>query len=421
VTVQGTFHKTILRNGIRVVSEGHLNCRAVSLGIWIKLGTRDETSNMAGVSHLLEHLVFKGTKNRTAYEIAKSLEVFGGELNAFTSKEHVCFQALVLNEHWLAAVDVLCDLVDNMQITSQDLEIEKKVVLQEIGMAEENYEEIIYDDFFGEVYKNHPLGNPILGSPGSVFQMKKKDIEKYYRDTYVGSNIVVSAAGNIEHLGLVNEIEKRLNRKPKVGNREKRSRSPWRNFHKSIEKPSEQIHMLLGFPAVSFKNNLRFEFYVLNAFLGGGMTSKLYQAVREKRGLVYTIHSSLNTFTDCGLILIYAQTDLKNVKPVVDIVFREVKNVRKKGISKSDFEMFKTQIVGSVLLGSDDIENRMASLAINEMSFEEYRPVIRVVEDLQKLSFDSVNYCIDKFVNPDKFSGLLLGSEVDKMKNWWEK
>jgi len=303
------FKKTVLPNGIRVVSEFHPSSHAVSLGVWVLTGTRDETTDMAGISHFLEHLVFKGTKNRSAYQIAKSLEALGGDLNAFTSRESTCYHALVLRDHWPVAMDVLSDLVSHMRIDRKNFQLEKGVILQEIAMSEENHEEMIFDIFADRVYGKHPLGRPILGSIKSITEMTQTQVQQYYRQHYTGRNMIISAAGNIDHQDLVEMVYKKLGHKKKLRLNPKRNAPRWNKVRHVVEKNTEQAHILLGIPAASFNDSFRFEALILNSLLGGGMTSRLYQSVREKKGLAYSIYSLLNTYVDVGQINIYAAVD----------------------------------------------------------------------------------------------------------------
>ncbi len=209
------FKKTELSNGIRVLSELHPGSRAVSISIWVLTGTRDESEDIQGISHFLEHLVFKRTKTRSAYQIAKSLEALGGDLNAYTTREYTCYHALVLKDHWEIALDVLSDLISNMHLNKKEFGLEKGVILQEIAMAEDSHEEIIYDVFYEEVYGKHPLARPILGTPGSIAKMKQNQVMDYYKKTYSGKNIIISAAGCIDHEDLMNGIEKAFGLKRK--------------------------------------------------------------------------------------------------------------------------------------------------------------------------------------------------------------
>ncbi|MCX7977974.1 MAG: insulinase family protein, partial [Bdellovibrionaceae bacterium] len=239
------FKRSELENGIRVLTELHPQSHAVSIGIWVLTGTRDEKPGEEGLAHFLEHLVFKGTKTRTAYQIARSLESLGGELNAFTTREHTCYHALVLKDHWFEALDVLSDLVCNMSLSQKDFRLEKGVVLAEIASSNENNEEYVYDFFFERVFANHSLGRPILGTVKSISEMTQKQVRDYYRRHYSGGNIIVSAAGHIDHEELVSGVRKLLRNKKKV--RIDRGRKPprWRRVRAVLEKPSEQVLSLI--------------------------------------------------------------------------------------------------------------------------------------------------------------------------------
>jgi predicted Zn-dependent peptidase len=415
------FKKSELDNGIRVLSEQHPNSRAISMGIWVLTGTRDEDSNEAGISHLLEHLVFKGTKTRSAYAIAKSLEALGGDLNAYTTREYTCYHALVLKDHWTKALDVLCDLISNMQISTNDFKLEKGVILQEIAMTDDNPEELIYDVLFEKVYAGNPVAEPILGTVKSVASMSQKKVADYYKSRYTGKNIIVSVAGDVEHEVFLDAVNQRLAKKKKAQFNITRQRPRWKTARTVVEKTSEQVHLLMGLPTASFQDPRRFEAYIVNTLLGGGMTSKLYQSVREKKGLVYTIHSMLNTFVDTGSMMVYAGTDLKSIRKVTELVAKEFQKLKRDGISKSDVELFKTQVVGSILLGSDDIENRMSSIAVNEMVFGEYRSVDAVIQQIQKVTRESVNEFIKTEFKTDKISGVLMGAGVEEHRKWWKE
>ncbi|RYZ85027.1 MAG: insulinase family protein, partial [Proteobacteria bacterium] len=392
-----------------------------SMGFWVLTGTRDESENEAGISHLLEHMVFKGTKTRTAYQIAKSLEALGGDLNAYTTREYTCYHALVLKDHWTKALDVLCDLVTNMQMSAHDFKLEKGVILQEIAMTDDNPEELIYDVLFEKAYAGNPLAKPILGTIKSVAGMSQKKVTDYYKSRYTGRNIIVSVAGDLQHEVFLDAVNARLARKKKTQFTPKRERPRWKAARTVAEKTSEQVHMLMALPTASFQDTNRFEAYIVNTLLGGGMTSKLYQSVREKRGLVYTIHSMLNTYVDSGSLMIYAGTDFKNVQKVADIIANELKKLKLRGVSKSDVELFKTQVTGSILLGSDDIENRMTSIAVNEMVFGDYRSVDSVIQQIEKVTRDSVNDFVENEFNTGKIAGVLMGAEVNKLSAWWKE
>jgi predicted Zn-dependent peptidase len=413
------FKKTVLENGISVVSEMHSESRAASLGIWVNTGTRDEKPEEAGISHFLEHMVFKGTKSRTSYQISKSLEALGGDLNAFTTREYTCYHALVLKDHWPKALDVLSDLVSNMEMKRADFQLEKSVVLQEISMGDDAIEELIYDEYLTRCLPKHPLGRPILGTAESVGAMTQKQVMQKYRERYSGKNLIVSAAGNVDHTELVDSVRKLLGNKPKRKLKFDRTRPKHRKFRAVIEKPVEQLHLLLGMPCTSFKDRQRFEAFIINAMLGGGMTSKLYQSVREKKGLVYSVYSSLNTFDDFGVINIYASCEKDNMKAVVKTISAELRRLKKHRVSQGDIDLFKTQVSGSLLLGSDDIENRMQSIGVNEMVFKKYKPVDEIIAEINAVTRRSVNEYLDKTFDLNEMGAILMGGGAEELKDWF--
>lgn len=416
-----TFKKTVLPNGIRVVSEAHPTARAVSIGVWATTGTRDEAPGEEGLAHFLEHMVFKGTKTRSAYQIARSLEALGGDLNAYTTKEYTCYHALVLRDHWKDAFDVLADLVSNMKTTQKDFLLEKGVILQEIGMTEDNHEEVVHDLLFEHVYGKNPLARPILGTIKSIGNMKMSTLKNYYRTHYNGSSLIVSAAGPVDHQELVEAVGQALGKKKKNWRAPKRKAPRWISKREVVERDGEQVHCLWAMPTSSFKDRTRFEAFVVNAALGGGMTSRLYQAVRERKGLVYNINSSLNTFDDCGMIAIYAGTDIDNVKNVGEIVAREVVRLKRNGLSRSDLELYKTQLTGGLLLGADDVESRMASIGVNEMVFGKYKAIDDVVEEIRAIDEDRVHRFLKEKFDPGKMAGVLLGPGVRDLADWWKE
>ena len=414
------FKKTILANGVRVVSEQHDSSKSVSLGVWVLTGTRDEASDQVGISHFLEHMVFKGTKTRNAYQIAKALECLGGELNAYTTREYTNYHCLVLKEDWKIGLEILADLVCNMQMTKKDFELEKQVILQEIAMSEDAPEDVIYDYLFEESYKNHPLSREILGKTHTIKTMTQSKIWDYYKTRYQGSNLIVSAAGNVSHDELVIFAQKLFRSRKPLQLVQTRRAPIWKKARKVYERDLEQVHILLGLPAASFHDKDRFEAFIVNSLLGGGMTSKLYQAVREKQGLAYSVFSALNTQIDSGNLTVYAATDFSKVKKVVQVINAELKKLKQNGIRKSDLNLFKTQVRGQLLMGSEDIENRMVSLGVNEMVFGQYRSVEAVIADVEKVSVESVNQYLENFFDLSKMSLLLMGPKVEKLKAWVE-
>ncbi len=418
------YKKTVLKNGIRVVTEQRVHSRGVVVGVWVMVGTRDETPDIAGVSHFVEHLVFKRTENRTAFEIARDMEAVGGELNAFTSREYTCFYTHSLKEHLDLSLDVLSDLVCRARFDKVDFEKEKQVVLQEIHMCEDNLEDLIFDEYFENVFGKHPLGKPILGTPKSIANIKIKDVQEFYEKHYSSAEIVVTVVGGVDHESVLKAVKEKLvpkrNRAPKklllLSDKPSIKKNPPKTyaFKKHIPKASEQVHILLGLPAAHFRDELRFEAYIVNALLGGGMTSRLYQKIREDKGLVYSIYSQMNSFCDIGSIMIYSGTEPKHVTEVLKLTLKEMKKIAKSGIQKKDLELFKTQVLGQILLGADDIENRMNSLGVNEMVFGRYRSVDEVLAEINQVSMKSLAKYMKQFFNLKEMSLMLMGPIDDK-------
>ena len=415
------FKKTVLPNGIRIVSEQHAHSKSVSLGLWVLTGTRDEKNDLIGISHFLEHMVFKGTKTRNAYQLAKSLESLGGDLNAYTTRESTTYHCQVLKDDWKQGLSVLTDLVCNMKVRGKDFILEKNVILQEIMMGDDSAEDIIYDHFFETVYKGHPLGRQILGTKQTVQAMSMKKITDYYKSTYQGSNLILSAAGQIDHDELVMACQKLLKSRRKFAIPKVRKTPVWNPGRKVVEKDLEQTHMLVSFPAASYKDKYRLEAFVLNSLLGGGMTSKLYQSIREKQGLAYSIFSMLNTQSDSGSITIYAAVDAKKTKKVLGIIRTELRKLKNKGISKRDVELFRTQVRGQLLMGSEDIENRMTSLGVNEMVFGEYRSVDRVIKEVESVTYESVNRYLKTHFHLNKASIIMIGPNAKTEESFVKK
>jgi predicted Zn-dependent peptidase len=413
------FKKTVLDNGVRVVSEFHPESRAVALGLWVDTGTRDEKSDQVGISHLLEHMVFKGTKTRTSYQIARSLEALGGELNAFTGRENTCYHALVLKSHWGEALDILADLVSNMKFSKKDFLLEKGVILQEIAMAEESPEEFVFDHFYEHCFGAHPLGRSILGSIKTVTRMTMGEIYSHYKDRYQGSNLLVSAAGNIDHEELVHKTRSLLSHKKRRKPSGRDVRPRWQTKRWIKEKDTEQVHFMIGMPFPSFKASDRFAGVILNTMLGGGMTSRLYQSVRERRGLAYSIYSMMNTFIDTGVLNIYAGIDTEKVEELAHLVSHELRRIKRQGLKKSEVENYKTQVVGSLLLGADDVDNRMNSIAINDIIFGRYRSPEDVVKEVEAVTSDDLHEFIEKWLRPEKVGGVLMGPGVSQQEQWW--
>jgi predicted Zn-dependent peptidase len=406
-----TFKKTVLAGGVRVVTERHPTVRSVCAGIFVDCGSRDEPRHLKGATHFLEHLVFKRTKLRTAYEIARDLEAVGGDLNAYTHREVTCFHGTTLKEHLAINLDVLTDLVSQANWSTDDFNKERGVILQEIDMTADQLEEAIYDRFMELFYPQHSLGASILGTEESLKSFKSPQLRDYYRSHYHGPRLVVSVSGDVDHGQVVEQVQKRLDRRMNRLRAQQRLRPRVKAFRKVEHRASEHVHLIMGWPSCTFTDRLRYEALIVNTLLGGGMTSRLYQSVREDRGLVYSIYSSLHAFSDAGVLMVYAGTSEENLATVYKIIRREIEKLRVKGVSQKELDFYRTQVKGQLLLGADDMDNRMTSLGVNELVFGDYRPVHVVLEDLERITPASLQQYIDRYLSLDR-SGVLVWGDL---------
>ena len=420
---QPIFQKTTLSNGVLVVTESHPFTRAVASGVFVEIGTRDENIKKAGLTHFLEHLVFKGTRKRSSYELAKALEAVGGDLNAYTSREYTCFHATSLKEHMALGLDVVMDLVTNANLGLDDFKTEREVIIQEIHMSKDGLEEYILDEYLEKVFAGHALATPILGTEKTLAGLKRADVFKHYEANFRGPRMIVSVSGPVEHDQVCEMVEKGLGKAKRTAGALKRRAPRLKKVQEFIHRPSEQVHLLVGQPSCSYKSKHRFESYVVNDLMGGGVTSRLYQRIREDKGLVYSVYSYLQSFVDTGLFLTYAGTEAKNAQPVLKAMKSEFEKFVNGGIKRSDLAMFKTQVKGQILLGAEDMENRMNSLGINEMVFGEYRPVDLVISEIDKVSIKSVNEYVSKYFDLDETSVMVMGDlepdEALKLLDVW--
>ena len=330
--------KTILSNGVKIVTQQVPNSQSISLGIWVKVGSRDEAPDEHGLSHFIEHLHFKGTINRSSRDISEAFEEIGGHLNAFTTKEYTCFYTKILRDHLNLASDVLCDIFFNSLYSSSDIEREKWVVIEEIKAIEDMPDEVIFDYFSSAFWDNHSLGRPVLGTSESVASFNRSKVINYLRRHYVAENIVIAAAGNLEHELIVDSFGKHFE-KCVSSNKKKKYFAPEYNFDSIIiPRTSEQVYICLGTRGLSYFDPDRFSLMVLNNILGGSLSSRLFQQIREDFGLAYSVFSHNEFFYDCGQWCIHAGTSPERVMDVLKLTFSILKNVKRDGITISELE-----------------------------------------------------------------------------------
>lgn len=360
-----------LPNGLKLITETMPDVRSVCLGVWLRQGSRNEPADLNGISHFIEHLVFKGTQTRSARDIALAVDSVGGQMDAFTSKEYTCFYAKVLDEHLDVAVDLLADIVQRPKFDPDELERERKVIVEEIRMVEDTPEDLVYDLFSSHFYRGHPLGRPIQGTEGTVKGLGRARLLRFFRGAYRPGNILIVAAGNLRHDRLVRLIRKVFGTMEPGGRSRLRSAKPRARggVVRREKRGLEQMHLLMGMPAYPENFSGRYRLYVLNALLGGTMSSRLFQKVREERGLAYAVYSSVNSFLDTGQLVIYAATNPERGREAVHVVLEELQDLRDHGPTRSELEVAKEHLKGSLMLSLESTVSRMSNLARQEIYF----------------------------------------------------
>ncbi len=401
--------KETLPNGVRILTEEIPYVYSAAAGIFILSGSRDEQPEVYGVSHFLEHLLFKGTKTRTAKQIAEELDGVGGVLNAFTTKEYTCFYAKVLAEHLDLAVDVLTDMFFNSLMDEHDIRREKKVILEEIMMYEDSPDELIHDLFASTVWNGHPLGRPVLGSQETIRKMKREDIVRYFLKNYTADKIIITVTGKINSDKVVRDLGNIFKSLPRL--KEPRAED-LPTFHSKVcfkVKNTEQVQLCMGTPGLSQKDEEIYTLYILNTILGGGISSRLFQEIREEKGLVYSIFSYHATYLDSGLFTVYAGTSPGNVQKVIEMILKEISLIKKESISKEELERAKNQIKGNLMLGMENVANRMSRLAKNEFNFGRVVTIEETLSNISGVTPVMVQELANKLLVPRLFSLSAIG------------
>ncbi len=401
--------KTILPNGLKIITEEIPSVHSVSVGIWVEAGSRDEGREENGISHFVEHMLFKGTKRRSARQIAKEIDAVGGILNAFTSKEFSSFYAKVLAEHLSVALDILFDLYFNSVFSPAELEKERQVIIQEINMVEDSPDDYIHDLFSEFFWPRHPLGLPILGRVETISRLNRQKLRKFFLKNYLSFQPIIAAAGKLKHEELVQAVQNYLGQRkfqPK-----KRHLSPPRpQAHIQVkEKRLEQVHLILGTKGLAVSHPERYVFSVLNTILGGGMSSRLFQEIREKRGLAYSVYSFISSFFDSGILGIYVGTGDNALNRVLQILLREIKNLTEDYPKPKELASAKEQLKGNLLLSLESTDSRMNRLAKSEIYFKRFIKVEEIIEGIEKVKAEEVSALAKKLFNPEFLSLTVLG------------
>jgi len=408
------YRKTILDNGIRVISEEIDHVRSVSIGIWVLCGSRHEDHQTNGMAHFIEHMLFKGTRSRTAFDIASAIDSVGGVMNAFTGKELTSFYIKIPDYHLGLAIDLLADIFKDSVFDPEEIQKEKSVVLQEINMLEDAPDDYIHDFFDEKFWGDHPLGYPVLGSKALVEGFSREAIIGFVNGHYRGENVILTAAGNLKHDVLI-ELVKRVF--DSVGRDVRRDgiNTPEATAGIAVlDKALEQVHLVMGCPAPSSVSHQRYSGYLLNAVLGGSMSSRLFQEIREKRGLAYAIHSYLSPYQDTGMLGIYVGSSVENIRDIVGLIFDEFLRMTNVAFTGKELQSAKELIKGNFLLSMESTDNRMTRLARNEISFRENIPAEEVVRRIDAVTSEAVQALAGEIFNPATIGMAAIGPITEK-------
>ncbi len=409
--------RTELSNGLVILTERMEHVRSVSMGVWIKTGSRDELPEINGVSHFVEHMVFKGTNSRSAKNIAREVDAIGGNLDAFTSKETICFNMKVLDEHVPKALDVLTDLVMHPIFAPDDIDRECKVILEEIKMDEDNPDMLVNEIFTQSFWKGHPLGKPILGTRDTVRRFEQGTLFDFYGGRFLGSNMIFSAAGNLDHDALVTLVAEKLGHLPAPPAAENALIVPAEaqpKVHARIvskqKKSLEQLQLCLGVPAPPINDEQRYTVALLNTILGGGMSSRLFQNVREDRGLAYSIFSEVSSFRDTGSLCVYAGTSAQNATQVMQLTVEEFHRMKEEPVTEEELQRAKDQLKGNILMSLESSGALMSNLARQEMYFKHFYAVPEILDQVAQVTSADLMRMAQQLFVPQSVALAMLGN-----------
>jgi len=405
------FKRIRLENGLRVVCEKIPYVRSVSVGIWAGTGSRYETRENNGISHFIEHMMFKGTTKRNAREIAESIDNIGGQINAFTGKECTCYYTKTLDENIDIAMDVLADMFFNSKFDEKDIDLERKVILEEIRMYEDSPEELVHDMLSETVWVKDTLGYPILGTEDSLNRINRMSIRDYMKKNYTPSNCVISVSGNFDEDGLKDLVEKYFSHwNSDFDGRKNFNRAEFVNKVSIKEKDTEQVHICMGFNGIEQGNENLYTLLAINNIFGGGMSSRLFQKIREEMGLVYSIYSYPSAYKNAGLFTIYAGMNPENLELVVDLILEEITDLKKNYISKDELEKSKNKLKGSHIFGLESTSSRMNSIGKSEVLLGYVYTPEEILKKIDNIDMDRVVEVVDRIFDTECFGFTAVGN-----------
>lgn len=407
-------NKTVLSNGIRVITSNMPHSCSVSMGIWVNTGARDEFQEESGLSHFIEHMLFKGTSKRSAFQIAKEFDAMGGNTNAFTSMEATCYHAKVITSHAETAASLLFDIFLNSAFDIEEIEKERPVIIQEIGMVEDNPEDYIHFLSGQCFFKNNPLGYSVLGTRENIINFKPEKIKEFFNLRYHPSRIVISFAGNIEHNHIIDIVRPVFESFGNISFFPERITPDVQNGVNIFEKDLEQVHICALLKGLSITDERRYAFSLINTILGGNMSSRLFQEIREKRGLAYSVYSFISSYMDTGALGAYAAVDPDNAFDAAALIIKEIKKIKEHAIDDRELKDAVEYTKGCLLLASESTDNQMFRQVQNEINFNRHIPLQEVISKIESVTKDEALDLAGLLFDSDNLSLTVLGPVSDK-------
>ena len=412
--MEHTVNKTVLNNGIRIVSKKMPHVHSVSMGVWVNVGSRDESSSESGLSHFIEHMIFKGTEKRTAFQIAKEFDAIGGQTNAFTSAENTCYHAKVIDTHLETMVDILSDIFLNSVFDEKEVENERAVILQEIAMVEDSPDEYIHVLSGSNFWGDNSLGRSVLGTRENIAGFNADALKGFFHKFYQPERIVISAAGNLEHnrlFDLIGPVFESI----RPGNGFPERITPQGNSKVNLhQRQLEQVHICLGTKGMSITDPRRYAYSLMNTILGGNMSSRLFQEIREKRGLAYSVYSFISSYVDTGIFGAYAGLNPKNARRATELILKEISRLKQTRVDPNELQDAKEHTKGSLMLASESNDNQMVRLAQNETHFGRFIPLEEIANNIESVTQDNILHLAESILQQRQFALTLLGPVTDE-------
>ncbi|MDD2443987.1 MAG: pitrilysin family protein [Desulfotomaculaceae bacterium] len=405
--------RVALDNNVHILTEHISNVRSVSVGFFIDTGSRYESPEINGVSHFIEHMMFKGTRRRTAKDIAEELDAVGGQLNAYTTKEYTCYFARVLDEYFDLAVDLLSDMLFESNFDACDIDRERNVIIEEIKMYEDAPDELVHDIFAGSMWGGHALGQPIIGTAEVITGLSRDTLYNYYQTNYTPGKMVVAVAGNVAHENIINKLRPIFEKRKGNGQSNARTIPSPRLDNVCRYKETEQVHLCVGTPGLMLDHENIYVFQIINTILGGGLSSRLFQEIREQRGLVYSVYSYHSSYRDTGLFCIYAGLSKKNIDEVLDLIFKQIKDIRLNSVKKEELQRAKDQLKGNLYLSLENVNTRMSRLGKSQLYLGKVISPEDVVSRVNKVTTEEIQGLALEMLDPSRFSLATIGPWED--------